>query len=99
MMVHLAGEHEVKNGSIAKLHNTAPYILESYYYARTNKWFMKLLPQFKSFLLDSGAFTFMSDVKNTVPWDEYVEQYAEFINHYGIDLFFELDIDYCPDGM
>lgn len=82
--LYLAGEHEVKNGSIAKQYNNAPHILESYYYARTNKWLMDLVPRFKSFLLDSGAFTFMSDPKNKAPWDEYVEQYAKFINRYGI---------------
>ncbi len=91
--LYLAGEHEVKNGSLAKEHNNSLYILESYYYARKNKWIMQLLPRFKGFLLDSGAFTFMSDFENRVDWDEYVEQYAEFINRHNIELFFELDID------
>lgn len=89
----LAGEHPVKNGTLAEQYNNAPNILESYYYARSNKWLMNLTPRFKSFLLDSGAFTFMSDSKNTTPWDEYVEQYADFINRHDIRLFFELDID------
>ena len=47
----------------------------------------------KDFLLDSGAFAFMSNSKVTADWDEYVEEYAAFINHYDIRLFFELDID------
>ena len=44
-------------------------------------------------LIDSGAFTFMSDGRRAVDWDEYVERYAAFINHYKIEKFFELDID------
>lgn len=44
------------------------------------------------FLLDSGAFSFMQG-KAAVDWDKYIEDYAEFINHHKIDLFFELDID------
>lgn len=31
--------------------------------------------------------------KAAVNWDEYVEEYAEFIIKYDIKLFFELDID------
>lgn len=91
--LYLAGEHEVKNGGLAMQHNTAQNILESYYYARAYKWLTQLIPRFRSFMLDSGAFTFMSDPTNTTPWDEYVEQYADFINRHKIDLFFELDID------
>ena len=69
-------------------------ILESYYYLRNNEDFMKLVRYFGSFLLDSGAFTFMSGShKGTINWDEYVESYAAFINKYDIKLFFELDID------
>ena len=67
-------------------------ILESYYYCRNNKWIPPLIPYLKSFLLDSGAFTFMQG-KASVNWDEYVEEYAEFIRKYDIELFFELDID------
>ena len=67
-------------------------ILESYYYCRNNKYIPTLIPYLKSFLLDSGAFTFMQG-KAAVNWDEYVEEYAEFIIKYDIKLFFELDID------
>ena len=46
-------------------------------------------------MLDSGAFTFMVDVRDghKIDWEEYVRNYAAFINEYDIDLFFELDID------
>ena len=69
-------------------------ILESFYYLRKNEQFMSLVKYFGSFLLDSGAFTFMSGShKGECDWDKYVEEYAAFINRYDIKLFFELDID------
>jgi len=48
---------------------------------------------YKSFLLDSGAFTFMNNNKSDVNWNKYIEDYASFINEYDIKHFFELDID------
>ena len=69
-------------------------ILESFYYLRKNEEFMTLVKHFGSFLLDSGAFTFMSGThKGGINWDEYVEEYAAFINRWNVHLFFELDID------
>jgi len=75
--------------------NNRPYILESYYYIKDqNDWILKMRPFFKDFLLDSGAFSFMSTKGLVKPnFDLYVEQYAEFINKHQVDLFFELDID------
>lgn len=53
-----------------------------------------IIPTCKSFLLDSGAFTFIRNHKGErVDWDSYVDRYAEFINRNGVELFFELDID------
>lgn len=69
-------------------------ILESFYYLRKNEEFMTLVKHFGSFLLDSGAFTFMSGShKGGIDWDDYVEEYAAFINRWNVKLFFELDID------
>lgn len=69
-------------------------ILESFYYLRKKENFMEIVKHFGSFLLDSGAFTFMSGShKGGIDWDEYIEQYAAFINKWDIKLFFELDID------
>lgn len=45
------------------------------------------------FLLDSGAFTFMNNIKKSVDWYEYVLRYSDFIKAHNIDNFFELDID------
>lgn len=68
-------------------------ILETFYYARKNERVQKLLQLPRNFLLDSGAFTFMANSKIRVDWDEYTEEYAEFINKFNIRYFFELDID------
>lgn len=68
-------------------------ILESYYYLRGNKEFPQLIKYFGKFLLDSGAFTFMSNATGSVDWDAYIDEYAAFINKWNIEYFFELDID------
>lgn len=68
-------------------------ILESYFYARTNKVIERLLPYFNNFLLDSGAFTFMNNAGTTVNWDRYTEEYAQYIVSHDVNHFFELDID------
>ncbi len=94
MDVYLAGEHDVKNGKAAE--SDGVMVLESYVYARTNKHIKALIPTFKSFLLDSGAFTFMVQAQKqsvSIDWESYIDQYAEFIRQYNVDLFFELDID------
>ena len=69
-----------------------PLVLESFFYCRKNEVVPKLLPTLGGFLLDSGAFTFMQG-KTSVNWDEYTEEYAEWIKAYNIEHFFELDID------
>ena len=68
-----------------------PFILESFYYADADT--ERLLPYFGDFLLDSGAFTFMSGNGGKQSWDEYVERYADFIIRNNIKKYFELDID------
>lgn len=66
-------------------------MLESFYYIKP--WQIELLKDLKSFMLDSGAFTFMSGGGKGVDFKEYTKKYAAFINQYDIKLFFELDID------
>lgn len=69
-------------------------VLESYFYIRSKEWMFPLIKRFNNFLLDSGAFTFMNQVKDReINWDQYIEEYAAFINKLDIELFFELDID------
>lgn len=94
MNLYLAGEHEFKNGKQAE--SAGVMILESYVYARSNKHMKKLIPSFKKFILDSGAFTFMVQAQKkrvSLDWDSYIAEYAEFINHFKVDNYFELDID------
>ena len=67
-------------------------ILESYYYIRAQEWMFPLLKTFNSFMLDSGAFTYLESGKTT-DWKAYVDEYADFVASQEIDLFFELDID------
>ena len=69
----------------------APFILESFYYE--NPDVEAMIPKFGDFLLDSGAFTFMTAKKSVPDWNEYIRKYAEFINRNRIEKFFELDID------
>lgn len=104
MKIYLAGENNKKqiikvylaenqNGNKCKTWNNLN-ILESYYYARKNTCFSKLMQTTDNILLDSGAYTFIvNQHKKEIDWDKYVEQYAEFINKYDVKLFFELDID------
>lgn len=66
------------------------YRLESFVYIKGEE---KNISKYKMFLLDSGAFTFMSKVNGVVDWDNYIETYADFINKYDVKYFFELDID------
>lgn len=63
-------------------------VLESYYYLRKNEDFMPLVRHFGSFLLDSGAYTFMAGShKGGCDWDAYVSEYADFINRFDVKLF------------
>lgn len=96
MKVYLAGGESRINYILPKSEDRLRNIniLESFYYLKKNPEFMKLVPSFGSFLLDSGAFTFMSGShKGAIDWDKYVEEYAAFINRHDVKLFFELDID------
>lgn len=103
MKIFLAGDNGKKNllcemSSIGSSHKGGLLpdinILESFYYLRNNESFMSIISHFGSFLLDSGAFTFMQGShKGEIDWDGYVKEYASFINKWNVDLFFELDID------
>lgn len=101
MKLYIAGDNGKKN-LLKEIDKASPVeaslkdinILESYYYLRKNEDFMRIIQHCGSFLLDSGAFTFMSGShKGAIDWDKYVEDYADFINRYDVELFFELDID------
>lgn len=67
------------------------YMLESFFYIE--EWQIEYIKKCELFLLDSGAFTFMSNTKKQINWEEYVDKYIEFINKNDVEYFFELDID------
>ena len=86
----LAGLNSIREGTYAILKDI-PFVLESFYYIRDYQ--IPLIKSAELFLLDSGAFTFMSNSKKAVDWDEYLQRYIDFINKYDVKYFFELDID------
>lgn len=67
--------------------------LSSFYYIRGKKDFVENFSYYQDFLLDSGAFTFIESQHKIVNWEEYLEQYADYIKQYKIKKYFELDID------
>lgn len=89
MRVFLACPYSVSHQK--DLINQSDYILETFY--EIADWEMEYLLKAKAFLLDSGAFTFMSKSSGHPDFDEYLEKYIKFINKYDVKLFFELDVD------
>ena len=67
------------------------YRLESYHYISNQE--RKRVTEYKDFILDSGAFTYLNGADGNINWDKYVENYAAFINKYSVKNFIELDID------
>lgn len=95
MKLYLVHPSAVKTPIALLEKSNPPYILSSYYYLKDQmdvyEW---VKSNCKGFLLDSGAFTFMS--KKTSPqvnWLDYIKDYAKFILDNDIKLYFELDID------
>lgn len=88
MKLYLAGNITKERESYLNNYNQCNRLL-SFYYCKNDTF-----TDYKSVMLDSGAFTFINGRKNKeVDWDAYVERYASFINDKKIDLFMELDID------
>ena len=65
--------------------------LQSYAYITSEE--TATVNRFKSFMLDSGAFTFAYGSKTQVNLADYLEQYIDYINQNNVKLFFELDVD------
>ena len=70
-----------------------PFLLESFYYIQP--WQTPMIHETtRFFMLDSGAFTFMTSHKgDDVDWNAYVSRYAAYVKENRVDNFFELDID------
>lgn len=73
------------------------YCLSSFHYIRSSPSLQRLLvpliPYFKGFMLDSGAFTFMQQKPTGLDFAGYLEEYIAFIQQHRVANFFELDID------
>ena len=94
MKVYLAATSGVKDCFLdGTIRPEEVYVLESFY--SMQEWQKPLLNRFKSFLLDSGAFTFLNSVKSqaNADFERYSDQYADFIRENHIKHYFELDID------
>ena len=71
-----------------------PYILETFFDLRNDdKFHNKIKNTFGDFLLDSGAFTFMSGTAKESNWNQYARDYANYIKANGVKNYFELDLD------
>lgn len=90
-LANWVGSYRSSGGPAKAIRDLRPYILESFF--SVDKETESLLPYHGDFLLDSGAFTFMSGNGGNPDWDNYLERYAGFINRNKIKKFFELDID------
>lgn len=80
MKIHLAGISGVKKQLLSgELNVESIFALESFY--SLQEWQKPLLNRFASFLLDSGAFTFMQAAAKhgDVDWLSYADRYADFI--------------------
>lgn len=68
-------------------------ILQSYWYC-DDFTEQVIIPNCGDFMLDSGAFSFMTSAKGKkVDWEEYARKYAAFVVKNGIQKYFEIDID------
>jgi hypothetical protein len=93
MKIYLASIETQKH--LEKMLNKPLFVLESFYSLRNGSWMIKYIKNkiIKDFMLDSGAFTFMENKTVKTNWLAYIRDYAYFINKYGIDKFYELDVD------
>ena len=104
MRIYLAGEgihpydeflNEAQQKMVTDITSFKDFnILESYWDLQSNERTMELLINCGSYLIDSGAFTFLKAKRDSIcDWDDYIERYADFINRWKVENFFELDID------
>ena len=88
MLVYLSLSNSGISDIIRIEKNLNSYVLMSYFYFKDFD-----VSIFPNKIIDSGAFTLFSQNKSKIDFDKYTEEYAEFINKYNIEYFFELDID------
>ena len=93
MNIYIAGIHgEDTRGNMEGDFKQKVFVLESFVYVKD--WMDPYIKNYWNFMLDSGAFTYMNGKDTSeINWNNYVDNYADYINEKGIDLFMELDID------
>ena len=90
MKLFLAGLHsEGRRLPIVK----PPFIMGSFLYGSKRFYEYIHSEDCKDFILDSGAFTFMSGKDGDIDWDKYCDNYADFITRNKFKRFIEIDID------
>ena len=90
MKVFLAGNGQYIEEWIQKV-DYSFYRLESMVYI--SKTEREIISRYKDFILDSGAFTYLNGASGNVDWEQYADNYANFIIKYKVKNFIELDID------
>lgn len=96
MRVYLAGEPPWGYGPEGYMEQECARVNRLNSFACMTSGERPLVSRFKSYLLDSGAFTFAYSAKSSTvahDWDDYLSRYAEFVLENNLQLFFELDID------
>lgn len=95
MRLYLAGLEGIYKTSVEYLNkeikNNNIYILTSFYYKNSIQFDIENINK-NNLLLDSGAFTFISNGIN-MNIDKYTDEYIDYINKNNIEQFFEMDID------
>jgi hypothetical protein len=95
MRIYLAGlfNSHVTNMDELIVEYKPKFILDSFFYKSHCERVIKIVDT-DNFLLDSGAFSFMSGAKTTIKeMNIYVNQYIDFINKYDVKNFVEIDVE------
>lgn len=91
MRIFLACTNSCEDRNIV---DRSKYILETFYAGEKDCLIALQNCNRENFLLDSGAFSYMSGAKcSQEQLLDYLDRYIAFINEYDIKYFFELDVD------
>jgi len=90
MIVYIAGFYRAETFEAVNFNFNH---LDSFLYIKKNPKIADYINRYKRFMLDSGAYTFIISKKANLDIDSYTDEYIDFISHYNIDLFFEMDVD------
>ena len=91
MRVHLAFSNAYFLKEIEKKNI---YGLYSYHYIKKDKQLLATINTWKGFILDSGIFTYLNGLDGSkVDWNDYVDDYADFVRENKIKNYVEVDVD------